>query len=445
MTGNHPLDNTANLHDAIAECFQSVAKHPSARHWCVALSGGPDSTALLHALAALAPHHNARLTALIVNHNLRAEARDEAEAVAKQCDEHDIDAVILTVTAQPPKTAIQEWARDNRYALLCAYARAHTGMLWLAHHHGDQVETTAMRLAHDSGLLGLSAMTPVSQRQDVIMLRPYLYLSKQALIDYCHDRDLSFISDPSNHKQQFERVRWRNLLLSEPELSTALGSLSQLASRYRSVIDTSISAFIAQAAHWGNDHLTLHLRRDAVLQLSKSAQIHLFRQLIGFMGHAQYRPSFDAVSRLLAPLPEQGQVTLGRTIIKFRTSLIDILPEAGRPHDPILLKAGDNIVYQGRFIVKSSHDCQLLPMSQSRLSAFSEDNQYRAALMAYPPELRMIFPYPSALDERPVTTHIKTNMLECDMVSSDAAQPLVLIKPIYDAMAQFSKDASSHR
>ena len=87
MTGNHPLDTTANLHDAIAECFQSVAKHPSARHWCVALSGGPDSTALLHALAALAPHHKARLTALIVNHNLRTEARDEAEAVAKQCDE----------------------------------------------------------------------------------------------------------------------------------------------------------------------------------------------------------------------------------------------------------------------------------------------------------------------------------------------------------------------
>ena len=67
-------------------------------------------------------------------------------------------------------------------------------------------------------------------------------------------------------------------------------------------IDTSISAFIAQAAHWDNDHLTLHLRRDAVLQLSKSAQIHLFRQLIGIMGHAQYRPSFDAVSRLLTRL-----------------------------------------------------------------------------------------------------------------------------------------------
>ena len=94
------------LRTAAQQALSPWAHLPDGKKWCVALSGGADSTALLHVLKELAEIKQAQLCAAIVNHNLRPEAQGEAEQVQQSAQKAGIDAVILTITQPVPQAAI---------------------------------------------------------------------------------------------------------------------------------------------------------------------------------------------------------------------------------------------------------------------------------------------------------------------------------------------------
>jgi len=179
----------------------------------IAVSGGPDSLALLVLAAAARP---GEVEAATVDHGLRPGSHAEAEMVAGVCATLDVPHVTLTVAwASPPATAIQEKARDERYRLLSGWLdERNLSALATAHHADDQAETLLMRLNRGSGVRGLAAMRPKAliPGSSKPLLRPLLGWRHAELEALCQSSGLTPVADPSNRDAQFERVRVRQAL-----------------------------------------------------------------------------------------------------------------------------------------------------------------------------------------------------------------------------------------
>jgi len=120
---------------------------------------------------------------------------------------------VLVWTDPKPATGIQEAARAARYRLLAGWCREQ-GCLHLltAHHRDDQAETLLMRLLRGSGMVGLSAMARESERDGVLLARPFLNVSKSQLVATLKKAKIGFIEDPTNRDLNFTRPRIRALM-----------------------------------------------------------------------------------------------------------------------------------------------------------------------------------------------------------------------------------------
>lgn len=199
----------------------------------VAVSGGPDSVALLALLADwAAAAGRPELSAATVDHGLRAESAAEADAVGGLCAQLGVPHSVLLWDEPKPDTGIQAKARAARYALLAAEARRVGGAVVVtAHTLDDQAETLLMRMAHGSGPSGLAGMRPRVVRDGLAIARPLLTMPKARLIATAQARNLAFFEDPSNANRRYERVRWRAMMPVLAEAGLDAGRLGQLASR----------------------------------------------------------------------------------------------------------------------------------------------------------------------------------------------------------------------
>jgi tRNA(Ile)-lysidine synthase len=178
----------------------------------IAVSGGPDSLALLLLAAAARP---GKVEAATVDHALRPESAREAEMVAALCEKLSVPHATLAVEwKRKPETAIQERARAARYRLLARWISDRgLSALVTAHHLDDQAETLLMRLNRGSGARGLAGMRRAAplpvQGADARLLRPLLGWRRSELEGVCKAAKLKPAEDPSNSDEQFERIRVR--------------------------------------------------------------------------------------------------------------------------------------------------------------------------------------------------------------------------------------------
>jgi tRNA(Ile)-lysidine synthase len=210
----------------------------------IAVSGGPDSMALLLLASAARP---GKIEAASVDHALRPESAAEAELVATTCERLGVPHTTLRIVWDvPPDSAIQEQARKMRYGALGRWAdeRALNAIV-TAHHADDQAETLLMRLNRGSGVHGLAGMRPVSIVPDgeVLLLRPLLSWRRSELERICADAAIPTAADPSNEDDRFERVRVRQAIAREDWLDA--GALARSAS-HLAVADASIEWAVDQ-------------------------------------------------------------------------------------------------------------------------------------------------------------------------------------------------------
>ena len=189
----------------------------------VAVSGGPDSLALLLLANAARP---GLVQAASVDHAFREGSRNEAEGVARLCERLGITHQTLTIDwLAPPTSALQEQARIARYRALGKWASA-KGLKHVAtgHHADDQAETLVMRLVRGAGVRGLAAMRAVSPMpgvSGVSLLRPLLGWRRAELKAVVDKAGIEAADDPSNRDEQHERVRVRRLLAQAAWLDPA--------------------------------------------------------------------------------------------------------------------------------------------------------------------------------------------------------------------------------
>lgn len=218
-----------------------------------AISGGPDSVALLALLAAWAGRGmqsgRPAIHAATVDHGLRAAAAEEALAVGRFCASLGVPHSILRWQAEKPRSGLQEKARAARYGLLAEQARALGGaVIVTAHTLDDQAETLLMRMAKGSGPAGLAGMRARALTHGAALARPLLGVAKARLVATCKTRGLAFVEDPSNCDPQFARARWRDLmpLLAQEGLTAArLGRLAERIARAEQALDQRAATLLS--------------------------------------------------------------------------------------------------------------------------------------------------------------------------------------------------------
>ncbi|MGP8231997.1 MAG: tRNA lysidine(34) synthetase TilS [Methylovirgula sp.] len=215
----------------IASLFAPLA----GRRTLLAVSGGPDSVALMRLAAgwlAEGQAAGARLYVATVDHGLRSGSREEAEAVGRWAEALGLPHRILTWRGGKPESRIQERARAARYTLLSAHARElGADYLLTGHHADDQAETILFRLLRGSGLAGLAGMSSEIMLGRVVLYRPLLTYSKKALVDYCEACAQAYFCDPSNENSAFARTRLRALLPLLQEAGLSPSGLARLGRR----------------------------------------------------------------------------------------------------------------------------------------------------------------------------------------------------------------------
>ncbi|MBO8172694.1 MAG: tRNA lysidine(34) synthetase TilS [Bacillaceae bacterium] len=181
----------------------------------VAVSGGPDSIALLHILKSLSDEQGWEVAAAHLNHGFRGEESEaDAEYVRSFCQQYDIPLEIRFVDV--PKymketgRGAQESAREIRYEFLTEIAgRYHMSKIATGHHADDQIETILMRIIRGTGLDGLQGMPEIRKIGPVEVVRPLLSFRKQELEDYCREHDLNPRRDSSNESVKYTRNKVR--------------------------------------------------------------------------------------------------------------------------------------------------------------------------------------------------------------------------------------------
>ncbi|QHL90756.1 tRNA lysidine(34) synthetase TilS [Sphingomonas changnyeongensis] len=183
----------------------------------IAVSGGPDSLALLLLAAAERP---GQVRAATVDHGLRAEAAAEAAAVGAVCARLGVAHDVLQVRVAG---SVQAGARDARYQALAGWAADHgLSHVATAHHADDQAETLVMRLARGAGLAGLAGIRrerPLAP--GITLIRPVLDWRRAELRAVVDAAGIMPAADPSNDDPRFDRTHARRLMAAVPWLDPA--------------------------------------------------------------------------------------------------------------------------------------------------------------------------------------------------------------------------------
>lgn len=177
----------------------------------MALSGGPDSVAMFHALFSLSGRYGISLFALHVNHMLRGEESDnDEEYVRELCSRFGVplhvSAIDVSRIAWERSLSIEEAGRDVRYEELEAYAdRLGADKIALAHNRNDQAETVFMNILRGTGLKGLAGIEYKRGR----IIRPLLDINRSEIEQYCLDNSLNPRTDSTNLENLFTRNKIR--------------------------------------------------------------------------------------------------------------------------------------------------------------------------------------------------------------------------------------------
>jgi tRNA(Ile)-lysidine synthase len=278
----------------------------------VAVSGGGDSMALLHLMSIWAADTGVALKAVTVDHGLRPEAADEANAVAMFCQTLGVSHTTLKWQVWDGIGNLQDKARQARYALMAGWAQAEgVAMIALGHTMDDQAETFLMRLAREAGVDGLAGMAASRNAHGATWQRPLLSAERQDLREYLRRKDISWVEDPSNEDEKYDRIKARKVMQALAPLGIDAGVLARVTSR----LTSARHALEYQAANAARDIVTIAAgdicfdRKGFTAQPSEIRH-RLLVHAIKWVASAGYGPRGSAVLDVLSTIAAGENTTL---------------------------------------------------------------------------------------------------------------------------------------
>jgi tRNA(Ile)-lysidine synthase len=272
----------------------------------VALSGGGDSTALLH----LCLRAGFRVEAVTVDHRLRAESAAEAAAVAAWCAALGVRHEMRVWEHGTVPGNLMDAARRARMGLIRDWAVSREiSVVALGHTRDDQAETVLMGLGRAAGLAGLSGMRRAWQEAGLRFVRPLLDAGREELRDWLRVQGVAWIDDPTNENERFVRVRARKSLAALAPLGITAERLAEVAGNLARAQE-ALAVQVAAAARWIAETVgALHIE-DGLWDEPAEVQRQVVLAGVMWFAGAGYAPRAAEVERLRAALCAGRDATL---------------------------------------------------------------------------------------------------------------------------------------
>ena len=275
-------------------------------HLGVAVSGGPDSLALMLLAHAAMP---GKVRAATVDHGLRPESADEAAFVARVCADLGIPHAILPVRVAAGNTQAQ--ARKARYeALGTHFASERVLTFATAHHADDQAETLLMRLNRGSGLAGLaggrpwSVFSPQEVIAEMLLLRPLLGWRRGELAAVVRSAGIEAVDDPSNSDDAYDRVRMRKAIADAEWLDPlAMARSARYLAEAEEVVKDAVADVLQRCCTWADGGCYFQFGHPRLLEIG------VVTHILDRLGARGFRKS--EVARMIDRLRAKENASLG--------------------------------------------------------------------------------------------------------------------------------------
>jgi tRNA(Ile)-lysidine synthase len=272
----------------------------------VALSGGGDSTALLHLCLAA----GLRVEAVTVDHRLRAESAAEAAAVGGWCRALGVRHEIRVWEHGAVEGNLMDQARRARMALIAGWAETRgIGVVALGHTRDDVAETVLMGLSRAAGIAGLSGMRRVFDAGNIRVHRPLLDAGREELREWLRGRGISWVDDPTNENDRFTRVKARKALAALAPLGISAERLAEVAAHLAQA-QAALEVQMAAAGRWIEERAGALRIGPGLWAEPAEVQRQLVGQALLWLTGEAYVPRALAMERLIAAMAEGRDATL---------------------------------------------------------------------------------------------------------------------------------------
>ncbi len=297
----------------------------------IAYSGGVDSHVLLHALSQANKEYRLNLLAVHIHHGLLEAADEWASHCEKICADLKIAYQCIRVNVMSAKgESVEKVARDARYQAFSELMQKND-LLMAAHHQEDQAETFLLQLFRGAGLKGLSSMGEYTEFSEGHLLRPFLAVSRDDILSYAHENNLSWVTDTSNHDTRFSRNFMRAQiipLLRErwPEVDKTVMRTAKHAANANQLLD-EIARDDFESVQ-GTDNNTLSVNQ--LTRLSLNRQNNVFRYWINQSGFLMpHEKHLDEIRKSLFDAREDANPCVtwrGAEVRRFQNNIYIMLP-----------------------------------------------------------------------------------------------------------------------
>ena len=269
------VEKTISLHSMI-EPGKKVA---------VALSGGPDSVALLSLLHRLSSKLGFELVACHFDHNLRPDSGDDADFTKSLAKKMGVPITIKKWDVKEPSTGIQEKAREARYSFFeKLVSEGYANLVATGHTKDDSVETSLMWMLRGAGPGGFGGIPPVRG----FYVRPLIETTKKELLVWLSKNDIPYRKDPTNESNQYLRNRIRQkiipaLLAEAPQAVEIISRLARLSKATNDVVEELSKQKMADIASRVDEQLVVY-KIDDLLKEPMAIRFELYRQAVVVTG-----------------------------------------------------------------------------------------------------------------------------------------------------------------
>ena len=298
--------------------FKNKLDRINKKKYVIAVSGGPDSLALVALSIAYHYTKKTKFHYVLVNHNIRKNSSQEAELVKNLLKKNKINLRVILNKKKIVRN-IQSLARNTRYEILINYCKKNKiNDLLTAHNLEDQVENFFIRLSRGSGLKGLSSMSYLRKiNNEINLYRPLLDVRKKFLIKISKNVFGKYFKDPSNKDIKYLRTKIRNLKKplekSGIEYEQIIKSINNLALS-KATLDEYFKKIFKEIIKKNKKEISINFAE--FIKYNTEIKIALINECIKILKNNYYNPRSKKVENLIKNIQRNNfkKTTLGGCI-----------------------------------------------------------------------------------------------------------------------------------